>query len=754
MRYTIARWVTLGVALLSIGSSASGLTDAELKCQDAIAKTARGYFKSHLKAVSKCEDQRADGSLAPTVECRPRRCSGGDNNGLACGNALDCPAGACLDSVSLDAKTGDALTKAADKVEMKITAKCSDPVPSAVVLGLPCGTTAALSVSAVATCLVADAHGANAERLLTTVYDASGAIADAGVRTCQAAIAKESAAYAVKRQIRKRGCAKKLAAGKITAPCPDAKTRASFDKDLAKFEAKVLAACSAAQVSDPTKDFGFPCERTGAVTFANMTFDRFDALLTNDIKAFRCVAAAAAANADASGDTVYPMPDAAPFSYGVTAGDPTATAFIAWTRTGGPGAVTLEVATDVDFTTIVDTQSGLTPDAAADNAVKTEVTGLTAATPYFYRFTQGASLSRVGRLRTAPATASTAPVRFVWTGDSNAFFKPYTVLDSILSDDPDLLLYIGDTIYGDDPRSGSGVATVRGDYHAKYKENRDDAALRNALANFGTVSMWDDHEVTNDFYGTDTSPALQAQMTAGNQAFRDYFPLREDLGDPMQLFRNYQWGQAAEFFVIDARQYRDAQAYITEPACIVMGSPQTLPTAPCTTEISNPARTYLGTVQKAWLKNALLTSTATFKFVMNGPLISGLLFLPYDRWEGYAAERQEIIDFIKLNNIKNVIFLSTDIHALIVNDQVGNATPPIIREFVSGAIGMDPIYRELPASIATLVPSLPALFATISYFDIDRFNYGLIEATPTQATVTYRDVTGAAVKTFTVAAVP
>ncbi len=745
--------LAVSCALLA-ATAASALTDDELKCQDAIAKLARGYFKSHVRTVAGCEDDRADGSVAPTVECRPQRCSGGDNDGIACGNGVDCPGGLCADTLTLDDKVAGKLQSAAEKVEKKIAAKCSDPIPSAVVLGLPCGTTVALAVADVATCVVDEAHGVNASRLLTTIYDATGAVGNAATRTCQETIAKESRNYASKRLNRRRNCARKLAAGKLAGPCPDAKTRAALDKDLSKFRDKVLAVCSPAEVTDVAKDFGFPCERTGTTTFANLTFDRFDATLTSDIKAFRCIAAAAAASADAGAAMVFPMPDAAPFSYGVAAGDATDTAFIAWTRTTGPGSVTLEVATDDGFSTIVETQTGLTPSVAGDNTVKTEVTGLTAATQYFYRFSQGADVSRVGRILTAPTAASTAPVRFVWTGDANAFFKPYTVLDTILGDAPDLFLYIGDTIYGDDPRSGTGVATVRADYHVKYKENRDDASLRNVLASAGTVAIWDDHEVTNDFYGTDPSPALQAQMTAGNAAFRDYAPIRDNTGDPMQLYRNFQWGQAAEFFLIDDRQYRDSQAYVTEPACLSAGVPTTLPAGACVTEINNPARTYLGATQKAWLKTELLNSTAKFKFVMNGPLITTLLFLPYDRWEGYAAERQEIIDYIKLNNIKNVIFLSTDIHALIINDQVGNATPPIIRELVSGAIGMDPIYRELPASIAPLVPSLPGLFTTISYFDIDRFNYGLIDVSPTQATVTYRDATGATLKAFTIPVVP
>jgi hypothetical protein len=111
-----------------------------------------------------------------------------------------------------------------------------------------------------------------------------------------------------------------------------------------------------------------------------------------------------------------------------------------------------------------------------------------------------------------------------------------------------------------------------------------------------------------------------------------------------------------------------------------------------------------------------------------------------------------MIDYIKSNDIRNVIFLSTDIHGLIVNSRVGNTTPPIIQEWVSGAIGMDPIYRELPDSITGAVPSLPGLFQTITYFDIDRFNYGFIEVSTTQATVTYRDATGAVLKTITIPA--
>lgn len=67
-----------------------------------------------------------------------------------------------------------------------------------------------------------------------------------------------------------------------------------------------------------------------------------------------------------------------------------------------------------------------------------------------------------------------------------------------------------------------------------------------------------------------------------------------------------------------------AQAYVTEPACLSGGDPAVLPPGgACATEIANPARTYLGTTQKAWLKAGLVASTAKWKFVMNGIAVLG-----------------------------------------------------------------------------------------------------------------------------------
>ncbi|HEV7732421.1 MAG TPA: alkaline phosphatase D family protein [Candidatus Binatia bacterium] len=706
-------------ALVAVGAAAVpafALTAAE-KCAQGVASAGRKYFDQRLKAIGGCQDKEAAGSGGP---CAPT-----------------------------DPAVAPALAKARASLEKVITAKCAGGVLAQIDLGTPCVGLATPTL--VADCIADDSHGPVVDRLITTIYDGVGAIADPAQLLCQKSIGKAARKDAGARQKAREKCEKKRVAGAVDI-CPDAKTLATMDKQRLKLIDAVEKRCPLMFAAEPSPDldFGFPCE-----SFELVTFDRVPATNNNAMpvatRLARCLASVTAVDADTAAAVTLPGTDAAPFTYGVTAGDATDSSFVVWTRTDAPGVVSLEVSRFDSFNLLV-RPPDLIP-TANDNTAKLDITGLMADTQYYYRFKQGADVSRTGRIRTAPLPSTAQAFTFGWSGDANAFYKPYSVLEGMTNDNPDLFMYIGDTIYSDDPRSGTGVATTIGDYYVKYRENRDDRPLRDLMAAVGTFTMWDDHEVTNDFYGSPFG-AFGPQIIAGNQAFRDYMPIREDGGDPMKLYRTVRWGQLAEFFLLDCRQYRDPQAYVTEPACLSAGEPTVTPNAACTTEINNPARQYLGAAQTAWLKNALLTSTAKWKFVMNGPLLSQLIFLPYDRWEGYGAARNDILEFINFNAIPNVIFLSTDIHAAIVNDGVVNTGPSggSVREIVAGAIGMDPIFRELPPSILGLVGSLPSIFGTISYFDIDRRNYVLADVGSTQATFTYRDNAGTILKTVIVPA--
>src|SRR5205085_10860184 len=100
------------------------------------------------------------------------------------------------------------------------------------------------------------------------------------------------------------------------------------------------------------------------------------------------------------------------------AGDTSSNEAIVWTRgvdSVAPAAasVTLQYTTDVTFATGVSTMSASTDaSAAADYTVKFDVTGLQAATVYYYRFVEPVSgaISNVGNFKTAPLATVNYPL--------------------------------------------------------------------------------------------------------------------------------------------------------------------------------------------------------------------------------------------------------------------------------------------------------------------------------------------------------
>ena len=715
-RFTL---LALGCSLLISPSAQAALSP----CSKAIGGAIEKYALGKRKAIASCEDRRSKGSLASSVNCRP------------------------ADGAVTDAKTDGKLMKLAAKVGSTISRKCTGSLPP---LGPACDSAA--TVPALVACITAptqdaDVEPINVDTLIETVYDTNAPVTDDGLRKCQAGVSKAGGKYLKVRLKAKRKCVLAVGAGKMAGPCPDAATVAVIETARAAMETRIRAVCTEAQLaatSPPQLTFGAPCEAYRLTTYkrgimnANTipVLDRF----------LRCITDAHAGVADRTVNTGLPQPEASSFVQGVAAGDATDTTAIFWTRVPDASmSATLEVTPDPTFGTGVQMIT-VTPDA--DGVVKEDVGSLSPKTVYYYRFVQGADTSAVGRVKTTPSPSdATTVVHLGWSGDSNAFYRPYTSLDVIRLLDPDAWLYIGDTIYGDDDSADGVVAMMQPEYEAKYRSNRADAALRGLMESTGTYVQWDDHEVRNDFAGAE--PAFATRMAAGNAAFRRYMPLREDTMDAMRLYRSVRSGSGAELFLIDDRQYRSAKytccttasesGFVTTDAdstCTGGGAGEaTFPSMDCTTAMSDSGRTILGADQKTWLENGLLNSTATFKFIMNGPPIAQLAFLPYDRWEAWIAERDEILDFIETNDIKNVVWLSTDLHAIVISpDHLNIDGGHPVPEVVAGAIGETTLFRELPPSIVGVLSGVPGFLTEVSEFDIDRYNTVLITVDPTLAT--------------------
>jgi alkaline phosphatase D len=364
------------------------------------------------------------------------------------------------------------------------------------------------------------------------------------------------------------------------------------------------------------------------------------------------------------------------FGYGVAAAEVSSHGARLWTRADAPGNVVLHVGRRT---------FGLTAGAGDDLTVQRVVGRLKPDRAYTYWFTQGANRSPKGHFRTAPAPSRNATIRFAFSGDADALgaYNRFQVYDRMARERNAFNINLGDTIYSDSEVPGALPALTVSDKWAKYKQNLALADLREVRAAAGMYNHWDDHEFINDYTRDELGSTI---YDAGVQAFRDYMPVtyRPSTG----IYRSYRWGRNLELFFLDERSFRSAKASAnhvcdnpdTGQPDLVPALPQRLrdvfgaiepslkqPTPPaCLATLNDPARTMLGANQLATFERAIKRSKATWKVIVNEVPIQQFYALPYDRWEGYEAERLKLVHFLQ-DNVKNAAFLTTDHHANLVN---------------------------------------------------------------------------------------
>lgn len=455
------------------------------------------------------------------------------------------------------------------------------------------------------------------------------------------------------------------------------------------------------------------------------------------------------------------------FIHGVASGDVTSESAVLWSQTDKDSSLNVQVSKHPNFKKL-DFEDSVHATVDSDFTAKSLAEGLKPNTLYYYRFTAGSTTSEIGTFKTSPLEDKKADAHFTWSGDTdvskingNRYFGDWLSLNAIRSENPDFFIYLGDTIYSD--RRATGLvpdAQTLGDFRQIYKESRDVPALHDLLKSTSVYPAWDDHEVRNDWAGQTVDSSF---FQIGKRSFNEYMPIGQlhstsdpDCAGPTQ-FRVKHWGKDVDLIILDTRTCRSANVETqcqadqvpTLPAQIrtSLGLPAQPPVG-CLAAINDPDRTMLGTEQKGLFEDALLNSKAKFKFVVTSVSIQQTFVLPYDGWEGYGAERSEILNFIRDNEIKNVIFLTTDLHLNLMNKVYTNLftdTTPVSYEVVTGPIGAETdkarIIRFSEGIGADPKPFLQAreLLFTIAGADcrnIDTYSYGSVSFSRFSGTVT------------------
>jgi len=392
------------------------------------------------------------------------------------------------------------------------------------------------------------------------------------------------------------------------------------------------------------------------------------------------------------------------FSEGVISGDPTTTGINLWTRlsdASGNVKVGLEVATDKDFRKVI-ARKKITAKASSGHSVKAQVAKLKPYEQYYYRFFTDRKDSQVGRFRTALPADSNQKVRFAFFSCQDYTFGYYNAHAAMAADDLDFVINLGDYIYAEAYNSTKtngvrndpiGEAKTLKQYREKYALYRSDANLRKMHSKFPMISIWDDHEVINNYAGgagpngglTPDKYTL-AQQQAGYKAFFESMPTYPVPGGPGQrIYRAFRFGKHVELVMLDERQYRDDQP-LGDKVSVDTSDPAVR------AELEAP-RQMLGSQQLDFLKSTLKESTATWKVISNEVMMMNTKLTPttdynLDDWSGYLAQRREILEFIRDNNIRDVVSIVGDIHTFTAGGvRIEEAdTSPVITEFVGGSI--------------------------------------------------------------------
>lgn len=429
---------------------------------------------------------------------------------------------------------------------------------------------------------------------------------------------------------------------------------------------------------------------------------------------------------------------------GVASGEVSQHEAVLWANPLVAGRITVEVATDPAFAHVVATRA---VDARGDAPIKVAIEGLEEGTDYHYRVTGPDADVAIGAFSTAEEHGHRG-VTFGVSGDWRGGLTPYSALANADDRHLDFFVELGDTIYADIPSPAfpAPQATTLDDYRIKYEETLTErgganflADLRAATPVFATI---DDHEVTNDFAGGAPATSDPRFDPAGAdfinetslyadalEAFHDFQPISErtwsGTGDDRidgapDLYRTQTYGENAAIFVLDTRSFRDEELTDADPS-------DPADVARFLAESFDPSRTLLGKPQlerlKADLKDAQ-ESGVVWKFVMVPEPIQNLGPLgAADRFEGYAAERTELLSFIDAEDIDNVVFVTADIHGTLVNNLTYQAAPggPQIAldafEISTGAVAFSPPLGEavvgFGAALGLLTPEQEAFYESL-----------------------------------------
>jgi alkaline phosphatase D len=447
------------------------------------------------------------------------------------------------------------------------------------------------------------------------------------------------------------------------------------------------------------------------------------------------------------------------FEHGVASGDPLSDAVVIWTRisteeapaeppeSNDPLEVWWELSLDEAFTQRT-AQGTLRASPDSDFTAKVDVTDLVWGRYYYYRFFAQGRQSPIGRTRLAPKSSEADQLRFGVCSCSNygfGWFHGYRHMANRA--DLDAVLHLGDYFY----EYGNGTFPVEdeqlrpleppnetvtlSDYRTRFSWYRKDPDLAECHRQHPFIVVWDDHESANNSWmggaenhDPDTEGPWPVRLAAARQAFFEWIPIREAADNPdKELYRRLKYGDLADIIMLDTRiEGREEQGPV----------PVVIPDSP-----DNPER-IISAEQETWFKEQLSSSTATWKIVGNqvvmslwqiiNPLDGAITYANEDQWNGYPQGRTRMMEYLRDNDISNVVVVTGDVHSSWAMDiTVGDGSYDA--ETREGAVGVEFVAPGITAPLE-IAQQIVDLFVSnsphIRYAEAMRRGYLVLDVQP------------------------
>ncbi len=504
------------------------------------------------------------------------------------------------------------------------------------------------------------------------------------------------------------------------------------------------------------------------------------------------------------------------FNEGVASFDPQANQVIIWTRyTSTAPVVSLvwQVSTDMQFENII--RSGeVSTDSNRDYTVAIQVENLEAGLNLFYRFVNvlDSTVSPVGETFTPANSISELSLAVVSCSNFQSGF--FNVYKAISQSNADVVVHLGDYIYeyasdeygtipgftdatGRTPQPDAETITLE-QYRERYRQYRRDEDLKELHRKKPFITVWDDHEVTNDAYtdGAENHDPSEGDFQTRKQdalkAYSEYLPLTTT--DNSLIYRNLSFGNLADLIMLDTRLIgRNLQLSYTN----YFDSLGNFDAASFQNDLMNPNRTILGSTQRDWFLNQLNNSSANWQIIGQQVLMTKFLLpveiavllaqagdsptpqdlanvnqafqelvviktrilqgdptltpeeiarvenvLPFnlDAWDGYPVEREAV--YSAFAN-KNVVVLAGDTHNAWENDLRDANGNLVAKEIATASVsspGIGEILGGDPNVIAGFEDALSFLVDEINYSNLGNRGYALVTINGSSVSADYKFV--------------